>query len=659
MKFTKKDTDAVNAIRFLSVDMIEKAKSGHPGLPIDAAPMAYVLWEKFMNFNPKEPRWINRDRFVLSAGHGSAMLYSLLHLNCFNLPIDELKQFRQLHSKTPGHPEYGITEGIDATTGPLGQGLGMAVGMAMAEQHLAAVVNRPGYAVFDHYTYALVGDGDLMEGVSQEAINIAGQKQLNKLIVLYDSNDISLDGPLNLSSNESAEQRFKAANWNYEKVMDGNDLNAIKAAIERAQFSDRPTLIEVKTVIGYGTPDSGTNKVHGNALGQNNIKKMREFYNWSEKPFVIPTKVKQLYEKFVAEKQKVYRQWEKMFEEFQRKYPEIYKLFEDETLNTNNISIENPEFQQPMATRSINSKIMQQVAKNNPKLWGGSADLYSSNNTHLEQSGEFNRLHPGDRNIYFGVREFGMAAAVNGITLHGNTRAFGSTFFVFSDYLKAGIRLAAIQKIPSVYIFTHDSIAVGEDGPTHEPIEQLAGLRSIPNVNVIRPADAHEVMGAWQVIGETKDQPTVLVLTRQKVSFLERASSKGVRKGAYIISAASDGIVDGVLIATGSEVALALEAQKKLMDKSYNVSVVSMPSVNVFKKQSMDYQKEILPPNVKVKCAIEMGSSYGLSTVSDTTISINEFGASGDGGKITAECGFTVENIVKKFTEKLKEVNGK
>lgn len=377
MKFLKEDMDAMNAIRFLSVDMIEKANSGHPGLPIDAAPMAYVLWENFLKFNPKDPRWINRDRFVLSAGHGSAMLYSLLNLNGFDLPTSELKRFRQFNSKTPGHPEYGVTSGIDATTGPLGQGLGMAVGMAMAEEHLASLVNRPGYKVFDHYTYALVGDGDLMEGISQEAINIAGQKHLNKLIVLYDSNDVSLDGPLSLSSSEEVRDRFIASGWSYEKVDDGNDLDQIYDAIEQAKRNDRPTIVEVKTIIGYGTPDSGTNKVHGNALGTDNIKEMRKFYNWKLDPFEVTSKIRNHYDELVKLKQKKYDEWVTMFNSYKTEYPEVWNEFSNSRLDTTNLSVNDEVFHKAMATRSSNSKLMQKLAKENSKLWGGSADLYS------------------------------------------------------------------------------------------------------------------------------------------------------------------------------------------------------------------------------------------------------------------------------------------
>lgn len=660
MSFTKTDVDAINAIRFLSVDMIEKANSGHPGLPIDAAPMAYVLWEKFLRFNPEDPKWINRDRFVLSAGHGSAMLYSLLHLNKFDLPMDQIKQFRQFGSKTPGHPEVTETAGIDATTGPLGQGLGMAVGMAMAERHLAAKVNRPGYNVFDHYTYSIVGDGDLMEGISQESINIAGTKKLGKLIVLYDSNDISLDGPLSLSSTEKPEYRFKAAGWDYAKVLDGNDTDAIEAAIAHAQTTDQPSIIEIKTTIGYGTPQAGTNKVHGAALGEDNVKAMRDFYNWQAAPFEISDEIYGQYAKYIDEKQAKYAEWNQMFDQYKQEFGDVYNQFADGNLKTDSLSIDGEEFKKPLATRASNSAIMQQVAKANPQLWGGSADLYSSNKTNLTDSGAFDDLDYDNRNVYFGVREFGMAAAVNGINLHGNSRAFGSTFFVFSDYLKAAIRLAAIQATPSIFVFTHDSLAVGEDGPTHEPIEQLAGLRSIPNVDVIRPADATEVMGAWQAVGDVEDHPSVMVMTRQKLPLLPQADASKVAKGAYVISPAKSGTPDGILIATGSEVALALDAQKALLEKSYDVSVVSMPSMNRFAKQDQSYKDEILPKDVKVKISVEMGSSFGWGEYTGSYgghVAVDDFGASGNGDVVTEHYGFTVDKIVETFEGKWQEID--
>ncbi|GAB6093107.1 transketolase [Furfurilactobacillus curtus] len=652
MTFTDSDQDAVNAIRFLSVDMIEKANSGHPGLPIDAAPMAYVLWEKLMNFNPHDPKWINRDRFVLSAGHGSALLYSLLHLNGFGVEISDLQQFRQLGSVTPGHPEVTETSGIDATTGPLGQGLGMAVGMAMAEKHLAAMVNRPGYNVIDHYTYAIVGDGDLMEGISHEAINLAGNKSLNKLIVLYDSNDISLDGPLALSATDSVRDRFKAAQWDYEEVLDGNDLAAISQALIHAKQNDRPTLIEVKTVIGYGTPEAGTNKVHGAALGEANLTQMRHFYDWSFQPFEISDSIYQTYHDAMPDKLAQYNAWQTMFTDFTNRFPDQAQRLTVNTLDMAGVTVDDQKYATPTATRVINADLIQQIAKHNENFWGGAADLSSSNKTFLSDVGDFTALSPQGRNIFFGVREFGMAAALNGIMLHGGSRVFGSTFFVFSDYLKAAIRLAAIQKLPTTFIFTHDSLAVGEDGPTHEPVEQLAALRSIPNVNVFRPADASETLGAWQTISKTNDRPNVLVLTRQKLPQLSCASVANVEKGAYVISPAKSQTPDGILIATGSEVSLAIEAQAQLRDRSYDLAVVSMPSMERFRAQSVEYRESVLPPDVSRRISIEMGSAFGwgeFTGLHGTNISVNEFGMSGKGPEVVKQYGFTVSTIVQTF----------
>ncbi|MGV0168500.1 transketolase [Furfurilactobacillus sp. WILCCON 0119] len=652
MTFTKTDQDAVDALRFLSVDMIERANSGHPGLPIDAAPMAYVLWERFMQFDPADPKWANRDRFVLSAGHGSALLYSLLHLNGFDLSMADLKQFRQRGSKTPGHPEILETPGIDATTGPLGQGLGMAVGMALAEKHLAAQLNRPGYPLIDHYTYALVGDGDLMEGISHEALGIAGDKRLNKLIVLYDSNDVSLDGPLALSTNDDVRKRFEAAQWDYDEVLDGNDLPALTRAIEHAQRSERPSLIEVKTVIDYGTPDAGTNKVHGSALGEANVAAMRQFYDWSAEPFEIAPVIYGQYKTAVSKKQQAHAAWVDQLSRYREAYPKLAAQFEQSSLSLTDVALDTEKYAKPVATRVVNADLLQQIAAHNPQFWGGSADLSSSNKTSLPMEQAMTPLAPAGRNIYFGVREFGMAAATNGINLHGGTRAFCSTFFVFSDYLKPAIRLAALQHLPSTFIFTHDSLAVGEDGPTHEPIEQLAALRSVPNVNVIRPADATETLGAWQTIANTTDRPSALVLTRQATPQLSGSSTEGVKKGAYVLSPAKSQTPDGLLIATGSEVALAVAAQEELRQRSYDVAVVSMPSMELFRQQSSDYQEQVLPKEVSLRIAIEMGSSFGWSEFTGSrgcNVCVDRFGASGKGPTVVADYGFVKTTIVDSF----------
>uniref|UniRef100_UPI0035A1397B transketolase n=1 Tax=Limosilactobacillus sp. TaxID=2773925 RepID=UPI0035A1397B len=547
----KKEMQAVDALRFLSTDMIQKANSGHPGVAIDAAPMAYGLWEKVMNFNPQDASWLNRDRFVLSAGHGSSLLYSLLYFNNFGLTIDDVKNFRQLGSKTPGHPEYGHTAGVDATTGPLSQGLAMSVGMAMAEKHLAAVYNKPNFPVIDHYTYTIIGDGDLMEGLSEESINLAGDKGLSKLIVLYDSNDVSLDGPLSLSTDENVKQRVEAAGWDYFRVADGNtDVDAIVDAIHAAQKTDKPSMIEIKTTIGYGSPDAGTNKVHGSALGEENVAKMRDFFDWKLAPFEFTDEIHQFFDDAVADKQPAYDAWQKLFKEYSSKYPEQAAQLTSKTLKVDDLTTSYKPGDS-IATRVASQEILQEIAKDNPEFWGGAADLASSNKTYLADDGNFTKDNPAGRNVFFGVREFGMATAVNGMNLHGGNRAFGSTFFVFTDYLRAAVRLAAIMNLPSVFIGSHDSIAVGEDGPTHEPIEQLTSFRAMPNLNVIRPADANETVGAWKVIGQTTDRPTMLVLTRQKLPVLKETVDAPVEKGGYVVSDSKKDTPDGILIAAG------------------------------------------------------------------------------------------------------------
>lgn len=652
-KFDQKDENAVNALRMLSVDMIEKANSGHPGICLDAAPMAYVLWNYVMNINPERPDWINRDRFVLSAGHGSALLYSLIHLSGYDLPISELKQFRQFGSKTPGHPEYGHTIGVDATTGPLGQGIGMAVGMAIAERHLGAVYNHD-HKIINHYTYAIVGDGDLMEGISQEAINIAGKEKLNKLIVLYDSNNVTLDGPLSNESIENAQLRFEAAGWDHQIVKDGEDLTSIYDAIETAKTTDKPSLIEIKTVIGYGSPNAGTNKVHGAALGDVNVEKTRKALNYTLAPFEIDQNVYDMFKNNLQSRGKsTYDSWLNEFNEFKAddKQAKYFATDHNPKLDLTDVVVKE-KIGDSIATRVANSEIMQQITENNLNFWGGAADLSSSNKTQLSGSGRFSIANPQNRNIWFGVREFGMAAALNGISLHGGTRVFGSTFFTFSDYMKSAIRSSALQGVPVTYVFTHDSIAVGEDGPTHEPIEQLAALRSMPNVNVIRPADANEVLGAWQNISEETSKPSVMVLSRQKLPVLIQTKPELVKKGAYVASPAKTGLADGILIATGSELQLALAAKKILADKSYDISVVSMPSMDLFKQQSDEYKESVLPSNVTRRISIEMESTFGWGEfvgLKGVSLGVDKFGASGNGAKVQSEYGFTPDKIVTIF----------
>lgn len=650
--FDSTDELSVNTLRMLSVDMIQKAKSGHPGICLDAAPMAYVLWNYHMNVDPKNPGWINRDRFVLSAGHGSAMLYSLIHLSGYDLPISELKQFRQLGSKTPGHPEYGHTVGVDATTGPLGQGIGMAVGMALAEKHMSVVYNHD-YDIIDHYTYAIVGDGDLMEGVSQEAINIAGKEKLDKLVVLYDSNDVTLDGPLSNESIEDQSMRFQAAGWDYLRVRDGEDLDLINRAIEAAKQTDKPAIIEIKTVIGYGSPDAGTNKVHGSALGDDNVQATREALGYSDEPFKVEKTVYDRFQNIQIRGEKAYDTWLQEFSMFEKNDPQAKYFSEDNSPELNLDDIEpSAEVGEEVATRVANSDIMQQITENNLNFWGGAADLSSSNKTQLTGSGRFSVCNPQNRNLWFGVREFGMAAALNGIALHGGTRVFGSTFFTFSDYLKSAVRSAALQGLPVTYVFTHDSIAVGEDGPTHEPIEQLAALRSMPNVNVIRPADANEVFESWKVIAKETDTPNVMVLSRQKLPVMKETLDADVSKGAYVVSPAKTGLADGILIATGSEVSLALEAKKALTKKSYDISVVSMPSMELFDRQSDEYKESVLPSSITRRISIEMESTFGWGKyvgLDGASIGIDTFGASGNGDAVEEYFGFTVKHIVNQF----------
>lgn len=648
----KKEMQAVDALRFLSTDMIQKANSGHPGVAIDAAPMAYGLWEKVMNFNPEDAEWLNRDRFVLSAGHGSSLLYSLLYFNNFGLTIDDLKEFRQLGSKTPGHPEVGHTAGVDATTGPLSQGLAMSVGMAMAEKHLGAMYNKPGFPVINHYTYTIIGDGDLMEGLSEEAINLAGDKGLSKLIVLYDSNDVSLDGPLDLSTHEDVQKRVEAAGWDYFKVTDGNtDVDAIVDTIHQAQKTNKPSLIEIKTTIGYGSPEAGTNAVHGSALGEENVAKMREFFNWKLSPFEFTDEIHQLFDDAVADKKLAYQKWEKMFNEYTAKYPAEAKQLTTKTLDVDNLTTK----YQPgdsIATRVASQDILQELAKGNPEFWGGAADLASSNKTYLADDGNFTKDNPAGRNVFFGVREFGMGAAVNGMNLHGGNRAFGSTFFVFTDYLRASVRLAAIMNLPSIFIGSHDSIAVGEDGPTHEPIEQLTSFRAMPNLNVIRPADANETLAAWKLIGKTTDRPTMLVTSRQKLPVLKETVNAPVEKGAYIVADSKKATPDGIIIAAGSEVSLAIEAKKLLAQNGQDVRVVSMPSMNLFNEQSADYQENVLPSSVTKRLAVEMGASmswYQYVGLNGKVMGIDTFGKSGKGPEVIKDFGFTPEGVVEQF----------
>jgi len=653
---------SITTIRTLSIDAIEKAKSGHPGMPMGAAPMAYTLWTKFMNHNPNNPNWFNRDRFVLSAGHGSMLLYSLLHLSGYDVTMEDIKQFRQWGSKTPGHPEYGHTSGVEATTGPLGQGIAMAVGMAMAERHLAATYNKDGFDIVDHYTYAICGDGDLMEGVASEAASLAGHLKLGRLIVLYDSNDISLDGELNLSFSENVEQRFKSYGWQYLRVEDGNDIEEISRALNEAKTDlTRPTLIEVKTTIGYGSPNkAGTADVHGAPLGADELKLTKEAYKWTfEEDFYVPEEVYQHFRETVLEAgEKKEKQWNSLFAEYKKAYPELAAQFE---LAIEGKLSEGWEASLPVyepgtsvATRASSGEVLNAIAKTIPQFIGGSADLAGSNKTLIKGGDNFLPESYHGRNIWFGVREFAMGAIMNGMALHGGLKVFGGTFFVFSDYLRPAIRLAALMGLPVTYVLTHDSIAVGEDGPTHEPIEQLSSLRAMPNLSVIRPADGNETAAAWRLAVESTSKPTALVLTRQNVPTLEttpKHAYEGVQRGAYVVSEAANKAPEALILASGSEVGLAVKAQKKLEEEGIFVSVISMPSWDRFEKQPKDYKDQVLPPSVKKRLAVEMGASLGWERYTGDEgdiLAIDRFGASAPGEKIMEEYGFTVENVVKR-----------
>lgn len=587
------------------------------------------------------------------------LLYSLLHLSGFKLSIEDLKNFRQWDSLTPGHPEFGHTDGVEATTGPLGQGIGMAVGFAMAERHLAGMYNKDKFNVVDHYTYALCGDGDLMEGVSAEAVSMAGHEQLDKLIVLYDSNDISLDGDLDRSFSESVQKRFDSYNWQHLLVKDGNDLAEIEAAIAEAKANTtQPTIIEIKTVIGFGSPKQGTSAVHGAPLGSEGISETKAAYGWDLPDFTVPEEVYARYQANVADRgAKAEAEWNALFASYKAEYPELAQQFVDsfEGKLPAGWDADLPSFDEGSSTasRASSGEVINAIADKVPFFFGGSADLAGSNNTTIKSDGQFTVDAPEQRNIWFGVREFAMATALNGMSLHGGLRVYGGTFFVFSDYLKAAARLAAIQHQPVTYVLTHDSVAVGEDGPTHEPVEQLASLRSIPNMVVIRPADGNEVKAAWTIALESQDHPTALVLSRQNLPVVAGSASKaadGVRKGGYVISPSTKDVADAILIATGSEVNLAVQAQAALAAKGTDVSVVSIPSFNLFDKQSAEYKESVLPNAVRKRVGIEMGSSFGWGKyvgLDGTVIAIDTFGASAPGEKIIEEYGFTVDNVVK------------
>ncbi|MCG1456679.1 transketolase [Staphylococcus epidermidis] len=656
--FNEKDQLAIDTIRALSIDAIEKANSGHPGLPMGAAPMAYTLWTRHLNFNPQSKDFFNRDRFILSAGHGSALLYSLLHVSG-SLELEELKQFRQWGSKTPGHPEYRHTDGVEVTTGPLGQGFAMSLGMALAESHLAGKFNKDQFDIVNHYTYVLASDGDLMEGISHEAASFAGHNQLDKLIVLYDSNDISLDGDLDKSFSEDTKQRFEAYGWNYILVENGNDLDEIDNAITQAKSQQGPTIIEVKTIIGFGSPNkAGSNGVHGAPLGEEErALTFKEYGLDPEKRFNVPEDVYEIFKSTMLKRANENEEaWNNMLKNYSEAYPELaeeFKLAMSGKL-PNNYADALPEYDlnHSGASRADSGEIIQKLSEFVPSFFGGSADLAGSNKSNVKEAKDYNKDTPEGKNVWFGVREFAMGAAINGMAAHGGLHPYAATFFVFSDYLKPALRLSSIMGLNSTFIFTHDSIAVGEDGPTHEPIEQLAGLRAIPNMNVIRPADGNETRVAWEVALESEQTPTSLVLTRQNLPTLDvdkQTVENGVRKGAYIVFETEQQL-EYLLLASGSEVNLAVEAAKELEQQGKGVRVISMPNWYAFEQQSSEYKESILPSDVTKRIAIEMASPLGWHKyvgIEGKVIGINSFGASAPGDLVVEKYGFTKENILK------------
>ncbi|MFH1090639.1 MAG: transketolase [Pseudomonadota bacterium] len=659
-----KDIDqlCINTLRLLAVDMVEKARSGHPGLPLGAAPMAYVLWTRFLRHNPVNPLWCNRDRFILSAGHGSALLYALLHLTGYDLPLDELKNFRQWGSRTPGHPEYGLAPGVEVTTGPLGQGFAMGVGMALAEMLLAETFNQPDFNLVDHYTYAIVSDGDLMEGVSAEAASLAATLGLGKLIYLYDDNGISIEGDTDLAFTEDVSRRFQAYGWQVIRVADGNDLESIATAIANARSEqEAPSLIVIRTHIGYGSPKQDSASSHGEPLGAEAVKATKEFFGWPQEPmFYIPEEAPPHFAQVKAEGQAAEKEWQNLWTEYGRKFPEEAEQFERNLRGELPSGWEAglPEFepgQGPMATRVASGKIINALAPVLTNMIGGSADLAPSNKTFIEGYPACGQGQPCARNIHFGVREHAMAAIVNGLALHGGLIPYGGTFLVFSDYMRPALRLSALMGAPSIFVFTHDSIGVGEDGPTHQPVEQLAALRAIPDFTVIRPAEANETAQAWR-LALLRRKPTALALTRQNVPVLDKRQypiDQGVARGAYVLAEA-DGAPEVILIATGSEVHLALEAKQSLAAEGLKARVVSMPSWELFAAQSKEYQDQVLPPKIKARLAIEAGCSLGWHRwVGDKggVISMDRFGASAPGAQLFERFGFTLEHVLARAKE--------
>jgi transketolase len=665
----KKSTDidqlCINTIRTLSLDAVQKANSGHPGLPLGMAPTAYVLWTKFLRHNPKNPKWFNRDRFLLSAGHGSMLIYSLLHLTGYDLPLEELKRFRQLHSKAPGHPENILTPGVEITTGPLGQGFANGVGMGIAEAHLAARFNKRGFPIVDNYIYCICSDGDLMEGVSYEAASLAGHLKLGNLIYLYDDNQITIDGSTDLAFTEDRTKRFEAVGWHVSDVADGNDLAAIERAIKDAQkIKDKPKLIRVKTIIGFGMPKQGTSKAHSDAPGADAVKETKRNLGWPEdKSFFIPKEVLSHFRAAVKKGAKLEKDWNALVKKYEKANPEIGAAFH--AIRSGGLpddwekSLPTFDGVEAKATRAYSGEVINAIADSVPQLIGGSADLKPSNNTYINSSADIQASKYENRNIHYGIREHAMGSAMNGMALYGSVIPFGGTFQTFSDYMRPAIRLAALSHIQTIFLFTHDSIGLGEDGPTHQSVEHLAALRAIPNLAVIRPCDAHETREAWRAALKRSNAPTAFAFSRQKVALIDRkkfADAKGLHKGAYILAEAETKAGKAttpklILIATGSEVGLAMEAREKLNAAGTPTRVVSMPCWEFFDEQSVKYKESVLPSKVKARLAIEAGVSLGWHKyVGDAgdTLTVDKFGASAPAEDVFRDYGFTVENLVRK-----------
>ncbi|MCD6312726.1 MAG: transketolase [Thaumarchaeota archaeon] len=653
----KDDEIVINTIRYLSVDQIERAKSGHPGMPLGASHIAYLIFDRFLKFNPKNPKWIDRDRFVLSAGHASAMLYATLFVNGYDITLDDLKRFRQLDSITPGHPESELTPGVETTTGPLGQGLGNSVGMALAEKYLSSYFNRDGFNIIDHYTYVLASDGDLMEGVSSEVGALAGHLKLHKLIVIWDNNKVSIDGPTSLAWSENVLERFEAFGWHVQSVDDGYDLEEIEKAIRRAkEEKTRPSFIAVRTHLGYGSPLQDNCKVHGAPLGKETVIETKKKFGWPPEEFYVPEEVWEYRRRRIEEGERREAEWRKLFEKYKERYPELAELlvkaFRREWGDEYKRHL--PSFSEPVATRKASGKVLNAIAKHLPLMIGGSADLTESTNTYLQGFGDFQADNPLGRNIHYGVREHAMGTMMNGMAYHGGILPYGGTFLVFSDYMRPAIRMAAMARLQVIYVFTHDSLWIGQDGPTHQPVEQLSSLRLIPNLWVIRPCDANEISVAWEMAIEHKDGPTAIILTRQSLPVLDRSvypPAESIKRGAYVL-ADSDGEPDLLIVASGSEVHLALEAKKLLEKRRLKVRVVNLASFEVFELQDEEYKESVIPNTVKRRVAIEAGAGLCWHKyVGDKglVISIERFGKSAPYKDLMKDFGFTGEAIAEKI----------